>query len=164
MCGITVNKGIGKHFQKDYNILMKQITSAFRKLIMDCKVYWVPLLLIVLYLLLTQWIFHASCPSVILFGLPCPACGLTRAGLLTLTGHFIQAAGCNPTVFLWGALVIYCGWNRYALNRQPSHCLAWAALIGICTLVWFVCQAAKGNLITVAYPGIFPCKQLLELI
>ncbi|MFR6365723.1 DUF2752 domain-containing protein [Gallintestinimicrobium sp.] len=32
--------------------------------------------------------FHAFCPSVFLFGLPCPGCGMTRAVFFLSQGSF----------------------------------------------------------------------------
>jgi hypothetical protein len=36
------------------------------------------------------------CPSVILLGIPCPGCGLTRAGRLLITGHFRESFYMHP--------------------------------------------------------------------
>lgn len=40
------------------------------------------------------------CPTAGLFGIPCPGCGLTRASLALLQGHFVQAYAIHPLVFL----------------------------------------------------------------
>ena len=56
---------------------------------------WV-ILTIAAYFYLTNRIFGYACPSEILFGLPCPACGLTRAFLLLLKGDMAGSLRMNP--------------------------------------------------------------------
>jgi len=41
-------------------------------------------------------IFGTISPSMIFLGLPCPACGLTRAGILFATGNFAQSFQMHP--------------------------------------------------------------------
>ena len=51
---------------------------------------------IVLYYLLATSIFGYVSPTMIFFGLPCPACGMTRAGLLFLTFNFAESFRMHP--------------------------------------------------------------------
>jgi hypothetical protein len=39
------------------------------------------------------------CPTAGMLGIPCPGCGLTRATLAALHGHFAQALHLHPLVF-----------------------------------------------------------------
>ena len=48
------------------------------------------------YVIVTNLLFGYICPSMVLAGLPCPACGLTRAGLLFATGNFAESFGLHP--------------------------------------------------------------------
>jgi hypothetical protein len=40
------------------------------------------------------------CPTAGLFGIPCPGCGLGRATLAALTGHFAEAMSYHPLFFV----------------------------------------------------------------
>lgn len=71
---------------KDYIYLIKQ--------------YWFGIFLSILVLLLLNEIFGYVCPSLILFGIPCPACGITRATKLLLTGHIKASFQMHPLLIL----------------------------------------------------------------
>ncbi|MCQ2312197.1 MAG: DUF2752 domain-containing protein [Paludibacteraceae bacterium] len=56
------------------------------------------------------------CPSKLIFHVPCPGCGVTRAVLLALHGQVIEALCFNPNVifalgfiFLYPILILYDG-------------------------------------------------------
>lgn len=40
------------------------------------------------------------CPTKILFGIPCPGCGMTRAVKLCLEGKLLTAVRLNPNIIL----------------------------------------------------------------
>lgn len=46
------------------------------------------------------------CPTKILFGIPCPGCGMTRACLLLLHNDIIGAFCMNPNVFVLALFVV----------------------------------------------------------
>lgn len=83
----------------------------------DVKKFWpIPVLLVILYAVLHK-LENAFCPMVIIFGLPCPGCGITRALLYVLQGQFSKAFYMNPTVYLWIAFLIYIIVVRYILGK-----------------------------------------------
>ncbi|MCL2048582.1 MAG: DUF2752 domain-containing protein [Defluviitaleaceae bacterium] len=49
-----------------------------------------------IYFIFVNMLFGYACPSMIFVGLPCPACGLTRAGLLFLSGNFAESLKLHP--------------------------------------------------------------------
>lgn len=58
-----------------------------------------PILFIIIlsaYFYITNRIFGYVCPSEIIFGLPCPGCGLSRAALLLLKGDIACSLHMNP--------------------------------------------------------------------
>ena len=62
-----------------------------------------------IYFCLGQYYFGSLCLSQIIAGIPCPACGLTRAGLLMLQGKWQESMRMNPMlpfVLLYFVLLI----------------------------------------------------------
>jgi len=113
-----------------------------------------PLVLITLYLLFTNLLFGTSCPYVIFFGRSCPACGLTRSGILVLTGHFSEAFALNPTIYLWGPLLFYGFLYRYILDKKAPLFFLLAVITGILTILWFLLALYQGIRVPVSYDGL----------
>ena len=74
-----------------------------KKLLRDVGILKRPIILMGIYCIVCELIFHKICISRILTGMPCPGCGLTRAFQLAATGHFAEATRMHP---LWIFLVI----------------------------------------------------------
>ena len=73
-----------------------------------CK-YKFALLGMAVYFTVTQLAFGQTCLSKVIFGLPCPGCGLTRAGFSFFTGHFSESFHMNPmfpVFFLFAAAAV----------------------------------------------------------
>lgn len=84
----------------------------------DMKEYkWLGLVL-ALYYLLMEIVFSAFCPLVIVTGLPCPGCGITRAFLCVLTGQFVRAWDINPLIYGVILTALYAGIQRYLLGQK----------------------------------------------
>ncbi len=62
--------------------------------------YWLGMAISLLVLSIVDYIFNTVCISTILFGVPCPACGMTRAAKLLLTGHFARSFQMHPLLLL----------------------------------------------------------------
>ena len=73
------------------------------KLKSDIKQIAIPIIAISLYILLGNLIMSKRCPMRMLFGIPCPGCGTTRAFLFLIQGKFSEAAISNP---LWIYIVV----------------------------------------------------------
>ena len=130
----------------------------------DVKNMWVAAAALAVYTILVNMIFHAFCPMVIFTGLPCPACGMTRALFYLITGNIAASVQMHP-VGLWiVCLFLYFAWNRYIKGRESKGMkillgMTFAMLI-IC-YVWRMflyfpdktpCVYTKRNVLT----GIFP--------
>ena len=77
------------HYDTD---MMKTKAKRILELIkIDLKANYVLLITIFLAWLLIRWLTHAFCPSIIFCGLPCPGCGLTRAGKALMVHDFDTA-------------------------------------------------------------------------
>ncbi|MFV0465496.1 MAG: DUF2752 domain-containing protein [Lachnospiraceae bacterium] len=61
--------------------------------------YWVGILLGIGAVILLNLIFDTSCTLKLVLGLPCPACGMTRAAFLLLRGDFQGAFFMHPLIY-----------------------------------------------------------------
>ncbi|MBQ6322087.1 MAG: DUF2752 domain-containing protein [Lachnospiraceae bacterium] len=151
------------------------IKSRFTYLMEDLRRLRVPLLMLGVYCLLVFPIFHCFCPMVILLGIPCPACGLTRAAILLFGGHVQEAAEMNPSVFIWipylaslllfryGSIRTQPDEQRYHVvrDRVPEEAKKFPAvtvftiLTGITTiLIYGIRMVTTGHAAPVAYHGL----------
>ena len=91
-----------------------------KRLFNDIKDNRVAILAILLYFLIAKFILHTICPMVWLTGLPCPACGMTRAGVALLTGQFAKAWQIHPFIYVF--VVVFALWfvSRYVLQKSVS--------------------------------------------
>lgn len=95
----------------------KEIKERIQK---DLKQYKKAVILTGMILGTMQILFQTVCPMRILFGIPCPGCGLTHAGWYVITFQWKKAWQWNPTIFLW----IFCmgSWCffRYVKAQQSK--------------------------------------------
>jgi hypothetical protein len=94
------------------------------------------------------------CPSAGLFGIPCPGCGLTRATLAALHGHWQQAFVTHPLFFVLSP--VYVGAMLIALVdfvRGPGHEPSRPARGGITSQRWFMAMAVVLLVLTLGVWG-----------
>ena len=84
----------------------------------DVKEYGTAVVTLFAYAVISNLTFHAFCPLIILCGIPCPGCGVTRAVVCLLTGRWQRAWQLSPMVFPIALAAVYFGWNRYLLGRK----------------------------------------------
>jgi len=70
------------------------------------------------YLVTTHLLFGTVCPFYFIVGLPCPGCGLTRAGLLLLSGSPVESLRMHPLLL---PVVIYLAVLAVVKLRSPQH-------------------------------------------
>ena len=54
---------------------------------------------IIAYFVVLRTFFHGGCPWVLITGMPCPGCGLTRAGICLLHFDFAEAWKTHPFIY-----------------------------------------------------------------
>ncbi|MDD3360978.1 MAG: DUF2752 domain-containing protein [Hespellia sp.] len=112
------------------------ILDTFHLVKKDLKENRIALLAILFYFLCSKMIFHTICPMVLFTGLPCPACGLTRAGIALLTGKFALAWQMHPFIYLIVLLCVIWAIQRYVLQRTlPWMKVVW--VVSLCALIAF---------------------------
>lgn len=105
----------------------------------DIRAYWGFGLVFFIYDVLTHFLFGAFCPSVILAGIPCPGCGMTRAVFFFATGRFMRGWNMNPLGLLWFALVVYFCVMRYGLGKKPKGLFGMGGvIIGLMVILYLV--------------------------
>lgn len=70
------------------------------------------LILFALYCVLTTKFLGSACPLYLIFGIPCPGCGMTRAWISLLGGDIAKAFYFHPAFFaaaIVAVCVILCG-------------------------------------------------------
>lgn len=133
---------------------MALIKNILCRIFADMKKNRVILCAILFYMALTQFLFHSVCPSAILFGFPCPACGLTRAGLLLLRGDLAGAFEMHPAIFPWAAFLLYLCFFRYVLGKKAPYETVWVTAIGISVLTVYVVRLISDTLPDVLARGL----------
>lgn len=96
----------------------------------DVTANWKPAMFILIVMGILVLLFDASCISRLTVGIPCPACGMSRAAILFFQGRWAESLQMHPffpAVLLW---VILSGINRYILKKD-SKFLRYYAIIGI---------------------------------
>lgn len=104
--------------------------DGFSNLKQDIRNYYKGVLLAAVYIIGANVLFGDMCPGVLLSGLPCPACGLTRAGIYVLTFQFERAWVMNPVIYVIGAFLLYFVICRYLLGKSVAgyKWMLWAIL------------------------------------
>lgn len=92
----------------------------------DIRQYGLGLLAGVILYFIMHVFFDAFCPSVVIFGFPCPGCGMTRAVLYLLKGQFARSWELNPAAILWVLWVFFFLFERYGKGRGQKA-LVWSA-------------------------------------
>jgi hypothetical protein len=98
------------------------------------KKYWIGMVLCLIVMLGLNYFFGTVCLSVLLLGIPCPACGLTRATILMLTGHFRESFQMHPLLILVILGIIGC----YFIKKILKNYILFIKLYVIICLVIFV--------------------------
>lgn len=112
--------------------------KRFNILVNDIKSIWIGGLFYLLYLSLTKILLDRYCPSVLIFGIPCPACGMTRAFVLLFKGKILDALNMHPLVlavfFLFLAYILF----RYILLLDTKSLQALLVFLIISAFVVYI--------------------------
>lgn len=92
------------------------IKNALLLLKQDILSWYKGVLAAITYCIMMNMLCGQACPMVLLTGLPCPACGTTRAGIAFLTLHWAEAWQMNSVIFLMAVFAFYFFFCRYILQ------------------------------------------------
>lgn len=93
---------------------------------------------IVAYFVLANLIFGYVCPPMIFIGFPCPGCGLTRAGVLLLTGNFSESFSMHPLLIPAVVFILAAGAFRLFLPQKMKFLNVPAAIILVAFFVLYI--------------------------
>lgn len=79
-----------------------------------------PILIVVIYLIVTHLLFGEVCPLKLLVGYPCPGCGLTRGCMAILTLHWRECVLYHPAAVLWVMVIFWFLIKRYVLGARTG--------------------------------------------
>ncbi len=78
------------------------------------------------------------CPMVYITGLPCPACGMTRAAMLFVRGEFLACWEMHPFFYGVLALVLLAIVFRYLLLKDMNWMKYLVAAVAVAAMVYYV--------------------------
>lgn len=100
------------------------------------------------------------CLFRLLFGLPCPGCGLTRANLLFFSGHFSEAFSMHPLFLVADGYLVYVVWY-FIIKRKKAAKPFWVLSLLFVALFFVVYAVRLSFLWGVAEPFLFDPSAIL---
>ena len=91
--------------------------------------------MVAVILIVLQILFNEVCPMKIVFGMPCPACGLTHSVIHILTFQWSKSLECNPTGFLWVFAILNWCWFRYIRGKKSQIVIFLFIISGLASIV-----------------------------
>lgn len=98
--------------------MKKWAADAGRRIGRDLKDYKEVLVVFAVYYVFMHVVFHAFCPLVLVTGLPCAGCGMTRAVFFLLTGQFERSFRLHPMALPVLLFAGYCAVRRWLLGKR----------------------------------------------
>ena len=117
--------------------LRQSLSDGLKILYQDIKSAKWAVILLTAYFAFLKIFLHSLCPVVLMTGLPCPGCGLTRAGFRVLRLDFYGAFKIHPFIFGVIALAVIFAAERYVLQRKKMTVTTWFACFMIVGMAVF---------------------------
>lgn len=111
--------------------------EIWTRILKDVRNYGQGVLLAAAYVLAGNLLNSSICPMVLLTGLPCPGCGMTRAAILFLKGRWQEAWQMHPFLYLLLALAVWAIISRYVLGRESSGLKGAVAAAAILAVIYY---------------------------
>lgn len=120
------------------------VQDVFKILWEDIKDMKWAIIFFIAYFVFGKNYLHSLCPMVMITGLPCPGCGLTRAVFCLLRLDFSGAFRIHPFIYPIGLYIGLFGWNRYIRKQKTGSGLkALLLLLAVSMIVFYVWRMLK---------------------
>ena len=131
-----------------------RLRNIFEKVCNDIKKYGVCIAVVALCLLTINYVFGTVCPIALIFGVPCPGCGMTRAATALIHGQPEQAASFNAAVYVWIIYALYWLADRYIFeNKRKNLSNIILAAVCIITVIYYIYRIYAGTVVEVEFKG-----------
>jgi len=120
---------------------MKPITNLQtiqKRIVKDVLEFKWAIICLVIYYFVTHELFHAFCPMVIVTGLPCPGCGVTRSIFCLLTGQISRSFVLSPFALFWILLGIWFVYERYVQGKKVKGIYPLIGCLCVAMVVYYV--------------------------
>ncbi len=112
--------------------------AVWKRIKSDLKEYRIAIIMLCIYYVSGRVFFRAFCPSVIVTGLPCPGCGLSRAVWFLVTGQPLRSFALHPLGLFWLLFILYFFINRYIFGKESGRTmLVFLAVLAFATLILY---------------------------
>ena len=113
------------------------VQDALKLLWEDIKDMKWAIIFFVAYFVFGKKYLHSLCPMVMITGLPCPGCGLTRALFCLLRLDFSGAFRMHPFIYPIAFYAGIFGWNRYIRKQNMGSLLKALVLLSAVAMILF---------------------------
>ncbi len=104
----------------------------------DVKNHWLSFVLLLGAMAISQYFFHSVCMFQILFGIPCAACGMSRAFFLLLQGRWIEAIRMHPLLPFVIIGIIFYIFSKYFVKKYRNLVETYGIILLIVSIIFYV--------------------------
>ncbi|MDR1801653.1 MAG: DUF2752 domain-containing protein [Lachnospiraceae bacterium] len=117
--------------------LKERLAKGFELLKKDVKHMKWAIIAIIAYFVIIMQFSPYLCPVYTFTGIPCPGCGLTRAGKLLLHGDLDGAFHMHPFIYGVAFILIALFISRYVIQKKNAELFKWLCILLIVGMLGF---------------------------
>lgn len=117
----------------------EELINIFKRIIKDF-IHFIPgIILCIAAFAVLNYLFNTVCYFRVLFGIPCPFCGITRALKLFMAGHIIKSIKMHPLLIFVIIGFIYYLFEKYFNNNSCKGLKVYVILtMSLFLIVYFI--------------------------